>query len=518
MRGIAMRKKLRFVVLTLAAIMLMGLISACSSSNNGENAATNTPSNTNQQSGGNLNEATKDPFEITLALPIIGAMPPDIALVQEEMNKITKAKINATVKILPISIGAWAQQMNLMSSSGEKLDLLFEFGQGYSADMAAGKIVPLDDLLDQYGGGIKQTIAPEYLESAKLKGETYGVPVYKDYTTGTNSILMDKALVDKHKIDVTTIKGLDDLDQVFKTIKENEPGVVPFSVGLSVPSDKYGDYDRLGNRFGVLPGFDNGLKVENIFESKEYEDYLNKMHSWFKAGYINKDAATSQVAVGDLVKAGKAFSYFDSLKVGGLEVQSTALGKELIAVPLSLNTYATTSDATAGLWAISSNSKNSERTMMFLDLLYSDKDLANLFVWGIEGKHYVKVSDNTINYPEGITFSTVGYSIQTWMAPNSSIAYIRTTDLPNVWELTAEANQKAIKSKALGFAFNSGPVKNEITALNNVIEQYRKALESGTYDPGDKLPELREKLKSSGVDKVIAEKQKQLDEWAASNK
>ncbi|MFX3636954.1 MAG: ABC transporter substrate-binding protein [Candidatus Pristimantibacillus sp.] len=514
-----MRKNLRFIVLTLAAVMLMGLFSACSSSNNNEkNSATNNPSNTGQESGGSSNEAIKDPFEITLALPIIGATPADIGLVQEEMSKITKEKINATVKILPISIGTWTQQMNLMSSSGEKLDLLFEFGQGYSAAMAAGKIIPLDGLLDQYGAGIKQAIGPEYLASAKLKGETYGVPVYKDYTTGTNSILMVKELVDKHKIDVASIKGLDDLDQVFKTIKENEPGIVPFAVGLLVPSDKYGDYDRLGNRFGVLPGFDNGLKVENIFESKEYEDYLNKMHSWFKAGYINKDAATSQINGTEMVKAGKAFAYFDGLKVGGAEVQSAGAGKELIAVPISSNTYATTTDATAGLWSISNNSQNPERTMMFLDLMYSDKELSNLFLWGIEGKHYVKVSDTTIDYPEGVEATTVGYSVQTWMVPNQSIGYIRTTDLPNLWELTAEANQKAIKSKALGFAFNSEPVKNEITALNNVIEQYRKALESGTFDPADKLPELREKLKSSGIDKVIAEKQKQLDEWAALNK
>jgi putative aldouronate transport system substrate-binding protein len=376
----------------------------------------------------------------------------------------------------------------------------------------------LDDLLDQYGAGIKQTIAPEFLASAKLEGETYGVPVYKDYTTGTNSILMDKALVDKYKIDVASIKGLDDLDPVFKTIKENEPGIVPFAVGLSVPSDKYGDYDRLGNRFGVLPEYDNGMKVENVFESKGYEEYLTKMHSWFKAGYINKDAATTQVSGTEMVKSGKAFAYFDGLKVGGLEVQSAAAGKELIAAPLSSNTYATTSDATAGLWAISNNSKNPERTMMFLDLMYTDKDLANLFVWGIEGKNYVKVSDTTIDYPEGINGTSVGYSIQKWMAPNPSIAYTMTSDLPNLWGLTAEANQKAVKSKALGFAFNSEPVKNEITALNNVIEQYRKALESGTFDPAVKLPELREKLKSAGIDKVIAEKQKQLNEWAASNK
>ncbi|MGO4273980.1 ABC transporter substrate-binding protein, partial [Paenibacillus sp. TAF58] len=335
---------------------------------------------------------------------------------------------------------------------------------------------------------------------------------------GVPGVLMRKDLVEKYKINVAAIKTIDDLDQVYKTIKDNEPTIVPLGAGLSVPSDFYVWYDKLGDRLGVLPGYDNGLKVVNLFETKEYEDYLNKARSWAKAGYINKDAATTQANASDLLKADKAFSYFIGLRPGNLESEIRANGKELVFAPLMPNIYATTSSTQSGLWTISANSTNPERAMMLMNLMYTDKDLANLFIYGIEGKHYVKVSDNAIDYPAGIDSKTVGYSIQSWIYTNPSIAYLMKSDLKEMWKLTAEANQKAIKSKALGFTFNSEPVKNEVIALKNVTDQYAKGLESGTLDPADKLPEFRAKLKAAGIDKVIAEKQKQLDAWAAANK
>lgn len=501
----------------LILVMIMSLAAACGSKNEENNTGNKGNLNPGSESANNpVNEATKDPFEIALAMPIFGAIPPDMQQVQDEISKITKEKINATVKILPISIGAWAQQMNLMTSSGEKLDVSFVFGQGYSSDVATGKIIPLDNLLEQYGQGIKEQIGPDFLASAKVEGNTYGVPTYKDYTTGVPGVLMRKDLVDKYNIDVASIKGMDDLDPIFQIIKENEPNLAPLAVGLSTPADKYVWYDKLGDRFGVLPNYDNGLKVINVFETKEYENLMKKLHSWFKAGYINKDAATSQTPPTDLVKADKAFAYIDGNKVGGVESFSQVVGKELVFAPLVPNSYSTTSDVLAGLWTISSNSTNPERTMMFLDLMYTDKDLANLFVWGIEGKHYVKASDTTIEYPQGIDSTSVGYVNQRWITPNASLAYLQKYDFPQLWVKTAEVNQNAVKSKALGFLFNAEPVKNEMTSLNNVIEQYRKALESGSLDPEAKLQEFRDKLKAAGIDKVIAEKQKQLDAWAAA--
>ena len=48
------------------------------------------------------------------------------------------------------------------------------------------------------------------------------------------------------------------------------------------------------------------------------------------------------------------------------------------------------------------------------------------------------------------------------------------------------------------------------------IEQYRLPLENGVIDPDENLPKFRQALKDAGIDTVIAEKQRQLDEWAAT--
>jgi putative aldouronate transport system substrate-binding protein len=78
-------------------------------------------------------------------------------------------------------------------------------------------------------------------------------------------------------------------------------------------------------------------------------------------------------------------------------------------------------------------------------------------------------------------------------------------------------NKSAKRSKALGFGFDPTPVKTEYAAVTNVVTQYKMPLETGSVDPDKVLPEFISKLKAAGIDKVIAEKQKQLDEWAKAN-
>lgn len=116
-------KKIRKLAIT-GLVLNTVILTACSS-NNG-----------NTTPGSNSDQASNSkPYQLKMALPVLGAVPADLELVEAEMNKIAQAEINTTIDILPISIGAWAQQMNLMASSGEKLDLLYEFGPGYPNDV-----------------------------------------------------------------------------------------------------------------------------------------------------------------------------------------------------------------------------------------------------------------------------------------------------------------------------------------------------------------------------------------------
>ena len=150
--------------------------------------------------------------------------------------------------------------------------------------------------------------------------------------------------------------------------------------------------------------------------------------------------------------------------------------------------------------------------------MYSDKEIINLLDWGIEGTHYVKTADGTIDFPAGVDAKTSAYAMNApFIWGNSFLSSVWKGDSPDLYKQMDEFNKSATKSKALGFMFNTSNVKNEMTALQNVIDQYRRVLATGTVSDDKKVMEFQKKLKDAGIDKVIAEKQKQIDEWAKVN-
>ncbi|MCU6707756.1 ABC transporter substrate-binding protein [Paenibacillus sp. J5C_2022] len=478
-------------------------------------AGCGTTGNEAGNAGSNTSGSGLKPYEIVVAF--YGNEQKDMQKVQDEMSKMTKEKMNATVKLMPIAISAWQQQTNLMLAGSEKIDLMFtSSGFGYSSQVAKGQLLPLNDLLEKHGAGITDALEPFQLAAARLNGENYGVPAIKDMASDYG-ILMRKDLVDKYEIDTSAIKSVEDMTPIFETISANEPDVVPLvakNPGTAPFYAGYTTYDALGDGIGVLPNYDNGLKVVNWFESEEYAEELTLLRSWYEAGYLLKDASTAKHDGRELVKAGKAFAFFSNMKPGSDVEATRKLGREMVSVSLT-PAYATTSTITSIMWSIPKNSKDPDRAMMLLNMLYSDKELYNLFTWGIEGEHYVKVSDNVMTYPEGVDVTNSGYNFNTpYMFGNQFLSYTWTTEEPDAWETMDAFNKGAVQSKALGFIFNVEDVKTEVAAVNNVIAEYRLGLDTGTLDPEEHLPAFNVKLKAAGIDKIINEKQKQIDEWA----
>lgn len=504
-----MRKTTKLLGVVLAGIMIA--LTACGGKDAASNSAT-TPSSSAA--------ASKEvPYELNVAFAAINAIPSNMQQVQDAINKITLAKINATVKLTPINIGSWAQQSNLMLSSNEKLDVMYVSGRYFTGYVAKSQLVKLDPLLDQYGQDIKKVFDSATLSATKVGGSTYAIPSNRDLAVNYG-INLKKEYVDKYKIDVNSIKTLEDLEGVFKTIKSGEPNMtplVPQTAGFSF-LDSYKWFDNLGDNLGVLPNFDNNMKVVNLYETPEYAAFVKKMRSWYTAGYILQDAATNKDGNFALLKAGKGIGYLTNQKPG-MDVQdSRGAGTPMVTVPLTKANMTTSTVATI-MWGIPINAKKPDKSMQFLNLMYSDKELINLLDWGIEGKDYVKKSDNVIDYPTGLDAKTVAFALnQSWMFGNQFLSYVFNGEDPKIYEKLDAFNKEASKSKALGFAFSPDTVKTEFAAVTNVLNQYKLALETGSVDPDKILPEFIAKLKSSGIDKIIAEKQKQLDEWAKQNK
>ncbi|KAA8745432.1 ABC transporter substrate-binding protein [Paenibacillus sp. UASWS1643] len=493
-----MKKKLKlFSVLVLTSVLLL---SACSSS---ENSSIN-------QGDSNNEEVT----ELKVAFPIFGALPKDMSLIEDAVNELAQKKINVRVKLMPISFSNWMQQTNLMFSSGEQLDLMPSI-YNYSQSVLQGQLIPLDELLASHGQGIVKALDPAYLDASKVKGIIYGVPTMHEMAM-VNGVSMRKDIVQKYDVDTSKLQTIEDLEKVLKTVKAGEPNMaplIPSTVGASILNN-YKTFDELSNTIGVLPNYDNNLKVVNLYETKEYAEQLKMLRRWYQEGLILQDASTNQANPSDLIDSERGFSFLTSAHPAALSETAKSNGVEMKVYKFSQPPVSTTSQITNTMWGITVNSKNPEKAMDFLNLMYSDKDIANLLIWGIEGKHYDIKSGNVIDFPQGVDAQSSGYYMNMgWLFGNQFIAHVWNGTDPELWEKVKEFNASATRSKALGFTFDSSTVKTEVASIGNVITQYALPLETGSVDPDKILPKFIESLKAAGIDKVIAEKQKQLDEW-----
>ena len=79
-----------------------------------------------------------------------------------------------------------------------------------------------------------------------------------------------------------------------------------------------------------------------------------------------------------------------------------------------------------------------------------------------------------------------------------------------------EQNESATSSTCLGFALDVTNIQNEIANCNTVWDKYKNDLLTGASDPATAVPACIEELKAAGLDTVIEEAQKQVDEFFAN--
>ena len=213
------------------------------------------------------------------------------------------------------------------------------------------------------------------------------------------------------------------------------------------------------------------------------------------------------------IKANRVFCKVESLKPFADEERLASWGIPCVNVALT-KPVVQTRDCTGAMQAISKTSKNPVLALKFLELFNTDPYLNNLINFGVEGKHFVKVSKNIITFPKGVTAENSGYRPGTpWMFGNQYINYFWEGENTSKWDAFKKFNDSSFSAKSLGFNFDPDPVKNEMAACSSVWTTNVGPLICGAVDPSA-LPCVIAKFKAAGLDRIIAEAQKQLDAWA----
>ena len=170
-------------------------------------------------------------------------------------------------------------------------------------------------------------------------------------------------------------------------------------------------------------------------------------------------------------------------------------------------------------WTIPISAQHKEAAMKFLNECYTNADIANLLAWGIEGTHYKIGDDGLATYADGVDASNSGWNHSMgWMMPNQFLTHVWEGNDPDLWTKMKEFNTNAKVSKASGFSFDSTNVANELTAVQNVYNEYQTSVEYGFVDPETGIAEMNDKMMTAGLQKIIDEKKAQLAAWQEANK
>ncbi|RCW48522.1 ABC transporter substrate-binding protein [Paenibacillus prosopidis] len=509
------------IVLTIMIFLFTMLLSACGSSSKPNAAATGTPAATATETAA-PSAAANTPAslpEVKLTWYFVGPWPqPEQDQVFAEVNKVIKAKINATVDFKPLAWGDYDQKMKVVIASGEPYDIAFTANwiNNYSQNVGKGAFLPLDDLLAKYAPQSFANVPKSFWDATKVKGKIYGF-VNQQISARTPSIGIPKDLADQYNFDINTLAGKINgftfgnlVEPIVKKVIKDYPQKY---IGMSMDqiADAFNFEPIVGfHTPGVVAYSDDSLKVVNQFETDEVKAFVATLRDWNAKGYMNsKERISSKTDDPGACKAGKCMiGMGGTYKPGNEQIGLAQNGYLSVDAPANI-AHLTTSGITATMMAINRNSKNPERAMMLLELMNTDKDLYNLLNFGIKDKHY-KIDADGFMVPGDDQKEYNPYV--PWMFASNYLANVEKGMPKTIWEDTKKINESAIPSKLLGFTFDAEPVKAEIGKTNAVYDEYHRAIDLGVASEA-KYNEFVAKLKAAGSDKIIAEMQKQIDAW-----
>lgn len=472
----------------------------------------------------------EDEAEIVMAF-YCNLAPSDTERIQEAINEITLPAINTTVKLNPINIGSYNEQINLMISSNEQLDLMCTFFAGptaFASMMSQNQLLPMNDLLEEYGQDILSVMRPDYMETTTYDGKTYGVPVNKDMVSNTyyamrTDILEETGMLEKAQ----NCSSMQDIEEILAAVKEKTDlvplapagniGVLNFStVTLTGDFATNRTYDKILNDY-IISFTDDPYNVVCLYDTDEYQQACQLIEDWYNAGYIYADAASADENNFTYVASGKAFSYFFAAENSTYMDTITQSGYDMTVVKVA-SAPVTTSTVNTLDWVIPVTAREQEAAMKFLNLMYSNAEILDLINYGQEGVDYVVGDDGVYKFPEGKDMNSAGWFINmSWEFGNQYLTGLWDGANPDTREISKKDNENPVISQLLGFTSNSAGLENQISAVTSAYNEYVRSLNCGVLDVDKVLPEFREKLRAAGVDDIVAAVQTQLNEWKDAN-
>ncbi len=553
--------KKRTICLLLAMIMVLSIVLAGCSKTAETPAADETPATTEPAETTDNTETPEAPEETaepaleqkTIQLMITGAgKQANSDKVWAAFNEQLQQYVpNTTVEFIDVPFEEYSEKFSQVLASGEGVDLAWT---GWLVDKPTnindGNLMPLDDLLAEYGQGIVDTLGEEVVEIHRnaADGKLYYLPSWQGLCGDRRGWLVVTEIAE-----LAGDTWIEDTEAALNKWRNNySEGTEAFQAVLdqatkylaaAKEAGKLGAGINTGRAFGWsmyngtrsnpgvggteigIPFEDNTFTVIDGVASEHYKLYAKTMADWYKEGYIRSDIMSVDTSTlttpknGEITDTTYVFSCDPYLTEADQEAAIADAGMDMTYLPIEENAYLILGGDTS--YAIPYCADEPERAMMVLNAIYSQPDLYNTLIYGIEGEDYTKNADGTIttSYVGASPTADDSYGIQRWIIGSCKNALINNGTDPNYYADLEALEETARVNPFLNFTFDRTNVEGICASILNVYYEYGPQLDNGVA--GDNWEELYNNYmaarKDAGIEELVTEFQNQLNAYIEAN-
>ena len=553
--------KKRTICLLLAMIMVLSIVLAGCSKTAETPAADETPAATEPAETTDNTETPEAPEETaepaleqkTIQLMITGAgKQANSDKVWAAFNEQLQQYVpNTTVEFIDVSFDEYSEKFSQVLASGEGVDLAWTgWLINKPQNIADGNLMPLDDLLAEYGQGIVDILGENVVEIHRNAddGKLYYLPSWQGLVgdrrgwlvvteiaelAGDTWIEDTEAALNKWRNNYS--EGTEAfqavLDQATKYLAAaKEAGKLGAGIntgrvfGWSMYNGTRSNPGVGGSEIGI-PFEDNTFTVIDGVASEHYKLYAKTMADWYKEGYIRSDIMSVDTSTLTMPKNGEitdttyVFSCDPYLTEADQDAATADAGMDMTYLPVEENASLILGGDTS--YAIPYCADEPERAMMVLNAIYSQPDLYNTLIYGIEGEDYTKNADGTIttSYVGASPTADDSYGIQRWIIGSCKNALINNGTDPNYYADLEALEETARVNPFLNFTFDRTNVEGICASILNVYYEYGPQLDNGVA--GDSWEELYNNYmaarKDAGIEELVTEFQNQLNAYIEAN-
>ncbi|MBB3109539.1 putative aldouronate transport system substrate-binding protein [Paenibacillus phyllosphaerae] len=524
-------KTKKSAALALTTVLAMStFLAACGGNNNAaEQNNTSSETTTNQAAEGTTNAGGVDTSkEVKIKMLLVGGKPADYDQVFGELNKLVKAKINATVEAEFLDWADWNQKYPLKFAANEDFDIAYTANWAFYNDQAlkGGFLELTDDMLKTYMPKTWEAMPTVSWGQAKVNGKLFMVPNNNIEVTD-KTVLIREDLRKKYNLEPVT--SPETYAAYLKAVAANEKGINAFGAKPAdgwkwheldqILLEQQNDWNLVDYNIPLAYKLDDATgKVFNVYDTPEFTSLITYYKDLSDSSAWSRNVVSNKNDVWQDIKAGKTASYAQNLGTVAAnltEARRDGVSFELAIADLTPDKKKISAISTQNGLAIHASSKNVERSLMLIDLLQNDKEIHDLTMYGIAGTHYNAEGDDKFSAgPSAANYT--GFSNWGW---NSTL---------NRTDVSYPAEAQSIFDAWVGkvyhfpletFVFDDSKVKNEVANIGNVMLRYAIPLEYGLVkDLAKGQADLNAQLKSAGIEKVQTELQSQIDAFLAAQK